>query len=140
MANAKSLRLDSPNQIKVIRRRGLRQRMLVVPIPATPSLYLLFKFPPLWRNSDGFFQVYERFNHLTILHWPPLTVSWLVFPLRWERSTMLGYRLVTERSVTPAFAAAQQFASTNGSCTARTYFQVLLSKKLHHRHHIGRGI
>jgi hypothetical protein len=72
MTNAKSLRVDPPNQSKVIRRRGLLQRMLVVAILATPSLYLLFKFPPLWRDSDGFFQVYERFNHLTILHWPPL--------------------------------------------------------------------
>jgi hypothetical protein len=72
MANAKSLRVDPPNQPKVIWRRGLLQQMLVAAILATPSLYLLLKFPPLWRDSDGFFQVYERFNHITILHWPPL--------------------------------------------------------------------
>ena len=46
--------------------------MLLAAILALPSLYLLFTFPPLWRDSDGFFQVYERFNHVTILHWPPL--------------------------------------------------------------------
>jgi hypothetical protein len=72
MAIAKSLRVDHSNQSKVIRGRGLLQRMLVVAVLAMPSLYLLFKFPPLWRDSDGFFQVYESFNHITILHWPPL--------------------------------------------------------------------
>jgi hypothetical protein len=72
MANAKSRRVDPSTQSKVIWRSGLLQRTLVVAILAMPSLYLLFKFPPLWRDSDGFFQVYERFNHITILHWPPL--------------------------------------------------------------------
>ena len=52
--------------------RELIQRALLIGILAMPSLYLLLKFPPLWRDSDGFFQVYERFNHITILHWPPL--------------------------------------------------------------------
>jgi hypothetical protein len=39
---------------------------------AGPSLYLLLAFPPLWRDSDGFYQVYDRLGEMTILHWPPL--------------------------------------------------------------------
>jgi hypothetical protein len=39
---------------------------------AAPSIYLLSKFPPLWRDSDGFYQVRAGFGELTILHWPPL--------------------------------------------------------------------
>ena len=37
-----------------------------------PSLYLFVSTPPLWRDSDGFFQVATKFEFLTVLHWPPL--------------------------------------------------------------------
>lgn len=37
-----------------------------------PSLYLFISTPPLWRDSDGFYQVATKFEFLTVLHWPPL--------------------------------------------------------------------
>jgi hypothetical protein len=39
---------------------------------AVPSLYLFCLVPPLWRDSDGFYQVATKFEFLTVLHWPPL--------------------------------------------------------------------
>jgi len=45
---------------------------LLLAVLATPSIYLLLNFPPLWRDSDGFWQVTGEFNDLTVLHWPPL--------------------------------------------------------------------
>lgn len=35
-----------------------------------PSLYLFISIPPLWRDSDGFYQVATKFDFLTVLHWP----------------------------------------------------------------------
>jgi len=72
MARVKTLQIDPSTESKMPRTRKLFQRMLLVAVLAMPSLYLLLKFPPLWRDSDGFFQVYGRFNYVTILHWPPL--------------------------------------------------------------------
>ncbi len=37
-----------------------------------PSVYLFASTPPLWRDSDGFYQVATKFEFLTVLHWPPL--------------------------------------------------------------------
>lgn len=37
-----------------------------------PSLYLFISTPPLWRDSDGFYQVATKFEFLNVLHWPPL--------------------------------------------------------------------
>jgi hypothetical protein len=37
-----------------------------------PSLCLFISIPPLWRDSDGFYQVATKFEFLTVLHWPPL--------------------------------------------------------------------
>ena len=39
---------------------------------AAPSVYFVSHFPPLWRDSDGFYQIATRPNYLQILHWPPL--------------------------------------------------------------------
>jgi hypothetical protein len=39
---------------------------------AVPSVMLLVFVPPLWRDSDGFWQLAERPGVFTILHWPPL--------------------------------------------------------------------
>jgi hypothetical protein len=46
--------------------------VLLVVLLAAPSVYLFLKFPPLRRDSDGFYQIYARPGELTILHWPPL--------------------------------------------------------------------
>jgi hypothetical protein len=46
--------------------------ILLVVLLAAPSIYLLLKFPPLWRDSDGFYQISAAPGELTILHWPPL--------------------------------------------------------------------
>ena len=49
-----------------------RQVFLLALILSLPSLYCLFFVPPLWRDSDGFLQVFTKPSYLTILHWPPL--------------------------------------------------------------------
>ena len=46
--------------------------IILLVLLAAPSLYLFLKFPPLWRDSDGFYQVYAGNGEFTILHWPPL--------------------------------------------------------------------
>lgn len=49
-----------------------RQVLLLALILGLPSLYCLLFIPPLWRDSDGFLQVFAKPGYLTILHWPPL--------------------------------------------------------------------
>jgi hypothetical protein len=49
-----------------------RQVFLLALILSLPSLYCLLFIPPLWRDSDGFLQVFTKPSYLTILHWPPL--------------------------------------------------------------------
>jgi hypothetical protein len=39
---------------------------------ALPSIFFLLRVPPLWRDSDGFYQLADKPNILQILHWPPL--------------------------------------------------------------------
>lgn len=46
--------------------------VLLFAVLAVPSIYFLLRFPPLWRDSDGFYQVFTRPNYLQLLHWPPL--------------------------------------------------------------------
>lgn len=46
--------------------------VLSLAILAAPSVYFLSQFPPLWRDSDGFYQISTRPNYLQLLHWPPL--------------------------------------------------------------------
>jgi hypothetical protein len=48
---------------------------------AAPSIYMFSKFPPLWRDSDGFNQVHAAFGDLTILHWPPLYCFFARIPI-----------------------------------------------------------
>ena len=51
--------------------RLLRPALLFI-LLALPSVYLFCSVPPLWRDSDGFYQVATKFEFLTVLHWPPL--------------------------------------------------------------------
>ncbi|MGA8659766.1 MAG: hypothetical protein WB586_26905 [Chthoniobacterales bacterium] len=46
--------------------------LLTALILTLPSLYFLTFVPPLWRDSDGFFQVASPLSYLTVLQWPPL--------------------------------------------------------------------
>jgi hypothetical protein len=46
--------------------------LLTALILTLPSLYFLAFVPPLWRDSDGFFQVASPLSYLTVLQWPPL--------------------------------------------------------------------
>lgn len=55
--------------------------ILLLVLLAAPSLYLCLAFPPLWRDSDGFYQVYAGFTELTILHWPPLYCFFARIPI-----------------------------------------------------------
>jgi hypothetical protein len=48
----------------------LRQGVLVL-ILAIPSLYLLSRLPPLWRDSDGFNEIASTFAPKGIIHWLP---------------------------------------------------------------------
>ena len=76
-----------------------------------PSLYLFISTPPLWRDSDGFYQVATKFEFLTVLHWPPLycfcaRIPFLAatildgsffhtgFSFQWPRITDLGVYLL----------------------------------------------
>jgi hypothetical protein len=49
-----------------------RQVFLLALILSLPSLYCLLFVPPLWRDSDGFLQIFTKPSYLTILQWPPL--------------------------------------------------------------------
>ena len=40
-------------------------------ILAIPSIYLLWRMPPLWRDSDGFNQIASTFAPKGIIHWLP---------------------------------------------------------------------
>jgi hypothetical protein len=76
-----------------------------------PSVYLFASTPPLWRDSDAFYQVATKFEFLTVLHWPPLycfcaRIPFLVaaildgsvfhtgFSFNWPRITDLGVYLL----------------------------------------------
>jgi hypothetical protein len=78
---------------------------------ALPSAYLFCAVPPLWRDSDGFYQVATKFEFLTVLHWPPLycfcaRIPFLLaatldgslfrsgFSFNWPRITDLGIYLL----------------------------------------------
>ncbi len=78
---------------------------------ALPSVYLFCQVPPLWRDSDGFYQVATKFEFLTVLHWPPLycfcaRIPFLLasvldgslfhsgFSFNWPRVTDLGVYLL----------------------------------------------
>jgi hypothetical protein len=47
-------------------------RLLLVVFLAIPSVYFFLTIPPLWRDSDAFYQVATKFEFLTVLHFPPL--------------------------------------------------------------------
>jgi len=51
-------------------RRNLRHGVLLL-ILAIPSLYLLLRLPPLWRDSDGFNEIASTFAPKGIIHWLP---------------------------------------------------------------------
>src|SRR5215469_13702914 len=51
--------------------RSLSGLILLV-VLMLPSAFFLLRVSPLWRDSDGFYQLSDRPNLLQILHWPPL--------------------------------------------------------------------
>jgi hypothetical protein len=51
---------------------GVFLPVLLLLLLALPSVYLFCAVPPLWRDSDAFYQVATKFEFLTVLHWPPL--------------------------------------------------------------------
>ena len=68
-----------------------RQVWLLALVLGLPSLYCLLFVPPLWRDSDGFFQVSKRPDYLTILHWPPLYCFGARLPMLFGNLLDLGY-------------------------------------------------
>jgi hypothetical protein len=46
--------------------------LITLIILALPSAFFLLQVSPLWRDSDGFYQLADKPNVLQILHWPPL--------------------------------------------------------------------
>ncbi|MGA8659763.1 MAG: hypothetical protein WB586_26890, partial [Chthoniobacterales bacterium] len=44
---------------------------MIVGVLATPSFFLLFACPPLWRDTDGFNQIASTFAPMGIIHWLP---------------------------------------------------------------------
>ncbi|MBV9489991.1 MAG: hypothetical protein JO069_09745, partial [Verrucomicrobia bacterium] len=63
---------DRPAQRSPRSRNDGRQILALVLILSLPSLYCFLVVPPLWRDSDGFLQVFTKPSYLTILQWPPL--------------------------------------------------------------------
>jgi hypothetical protein len=51
--------------------RSLSGLILLV-VLMLPSAFFLLRVSPLWRDSDGFYQLSDKPNLLQILHWPPL--------------------------------------------------------------------
>ena len=71
-------------RVQLIREISKSRTLSLVPLVvllAAPSLYLFLRFPPLWRDSDGFYQVYAAFSEFTILHWPPLYCFFARIPI-----------------------------------------------------------
>jgi hypothetical protein len=46
--------------------------LILLVILTLPSAFFLLRVAPLWRDSDGFYQLADRPNLLQFLHWPPL--------------------------------------------------------------------
>jgi hypothetical protein len=100
--------IANPARIELPRVLGL---ILLVILLTLPSVYLFCVVPPLWRDSDGFYQVATKFEFLTVLHWPPLycfcaRIPFLLatvldgslfrdgFSFNWPRITDLGIYLL----------------------------------------------
>lgn len=47
------------------------QKWIIFVVLASPSLFLLFTCPPLWRDTDGFNQIASTFAPMGIIHWLP---------------------------------------------------------------------
>src|SRR5258708_6083643 len=109
-----------------------------------PSVYLLASTPPLWRDSDGFYQVATKFEFLTVLHWPPLycfcaRIPFLVaavldgslfhtgFSFNWPRITDLGFYLLLVSQTIFLIAALLIFTMTlTSTCRPRFLLPPLL--------------
>jgi hypothetical protein len=52
--------------------RDIFLRIILLFVLMLPSEFFLLRVPPLWRDSDGFYQLADKPNLLQILHWPPL--------------------------------------------------------------------
>jgi hypothetical protein len=105
------------------RKMGTCKGLLVTPnalvsvlsfaILAAPSVYFLSRFPPLWRDSDGFYQVSTRPNYLQLLHWPPLYCLWARIPIlvgNWIGAHGAQPLLVTNSFDEPGLAEPGLFA------------------------------
>jgi hypothetical protein len=105
------------------RKMGTCKGLLVTPnalvsvlsfaILAAPSVYFLSRFPPLWRDSDGFYQVSARPNYLQLLHWPPLYCLWARIPIlvgNWIGAHDAQPLLVTNSFDEPGLAEPGLFA------------------------------
>ena len=64
-------RTASAKPSRMNKSRVLLPALLLI-LLALPSVYLFCSVPPLWRDSDAFYQVATKFEFLTVLHWPPL--------------------------------------------------------------------
>jgi len=90
MGDFRSFHVDGKNGLTVNARVQLDKTpstgrtallILLFLLVAAPSVYMFLKFPPLWRDSDGFNQVHAEFGDLTILHWPPLYCFFARIPI-----------------------------------------------------------
>ncbi len=62
------MKTDSTND-PASRKAG--QRILLIVVLAVPSIWMLLRWPPLWRDVDGFNQVASTFAPNGIIHWLP---------------------------------------------------------------------
>ncbi len=51
--------------------RKVGQKGLLIAVLAAPSIWMLLRWPPLWRDVDGFNQVASTFAPNGIIHWLP---------------------------------------------------------------------
>ena len=57
--------------LPAVRRSAELRTWIIFSVLASPSLFLLFTCPPLWRDTDGFNQIASTFAPQGIIHWLP---------------------------------------------------------------------